>query len=302
MEAAHPGEDLTFPPSYPVADELTPASVLRVHVRGFPSLARATVKQCLAATSTCGNRFPVIFDENGQAFFQYLVSERFTPSSSPNRCRAGDAPCSLVVEDEDGGTRAEVQTLFVDAAPKPGRIQVTPSTGLAEGQLATVEVRDYPPGARVTAMLCSPPDARGPRRCGAPGPTATLTVGRDGTGSTRLRVGTGPVGTEGVRCDQSVTCGVSVASDTVFTRAPVVPIVFAGPGGADLEPIQIAVGLAIAVVLLGAATLLVKTTDWSPVGEVAAPEIDDAEFADLDAIVAALPPEDDDADLLHHVE
>jgi hypothetical protein len=35
---------------------------------------------------------------------------------------------------------------------------------------------------------------------------------------------------------------------------------------------------------------------------VAAPEIDDAEFADLDAIVAALPPEDDDADLLHNVE
>jgi len=30
------------------------------------------------------------------------------------------------------------------------------------------------------------------------------------------------------------------------------------------------------------------------VGEAAAPEIDDAEYADLDAIIAALPPEEDD--------
>ena len=34
--------------------------------------------------------------------------------------------------------------------------------------------------------------------------------------------------------------------------------------------------------------------DWSAVGEAAAPEIDDAEYADLDAIIAALPPEEDE--------
>ncbi len=33
-------------------------------------------------------------------------------------------------------------------------------------------------------------------------------------------------------------------------------------------------------------------TDWSAIGEAAAPEIDNAEYADLDAIVAALPPEE----------
>ena len=39
---------------------------------------------------------------------------------------------------------------------------------------------------------------------------------------------------------------------------------------------------------------LIKRTDWSAVGEAAAPEIDDAEYADLDAIIAALPPEEDE--------
>ena len=35
-----------------------------------------------------------------------------------------------------------------------------------------------------------------------------------------------------------------------------------------------------------------RRTDWAPVGEVAAPEIDEAAYADLDAIIAALPPEE----------
>ncbi len=49
--------------------------------------------------------------------------------------------------------------------------------------------------------------------------------------------------------------------------------------------------------LLLVAIWLVRRTDWRPVGEAAAPEIDDAEYADLDSIIAALPPEEDDDEL-----
>ena len=62
----------------------------------------------------------------------------------------------------------------------------------------------------------------------------------------------------------------------------------------DYAPARLALGLAIAGALLGLAARLWRRTDWSALGEEAAPEIDDAEYADLDAIVAALGPEDAD--------
>lgn len=63
---------------------------------------------------------------------------------------------------------------------------------------------------------------------------------------------------------------------------------------AEYAPMRLALGLAIAGALLGLAAVLWRRTDWSALGEEAAPEIDDAEYADLDAIVAALGPDDTD--------
>lgn len=51
--------------------------------------------------------------------------------------------------------------------------------------------------------------------------------------------------------------------------------------------------VALLALALGLVSWLVRRTDWSPAGEAAAPEIDEAEYADLDAIVAALPAEDE---------
>jgi hypothetical protein len=171
---------------------------------------------------------------------------------------------------------------------------VSSSNELAlEGERVTVEVRDYPPGVEVTAMLCAAPDAYGPR-CGAPGPTATVAVGDDGTGRATLLVEPGRVGTERASCSRGDDCGISVVSDDVFARAPVVPINFAAPPGAAYDSVRLAVGLTLVGLLLVLAGLLLVRTDWHPVGEAAAPEIDDAEYADLDAIIAALPPEEDE--------
>jgi hypothetical protein len=58
--------------------------------------------------------------------------------------------------------------------------------------------------------------------------------------------------------------------------------------GAAYDPMRIGIGLGIATILLLVALFFVRRTDWSAVGEAAAPEIDEAEYADLDAIVAEL--------------
>jgi hypothetical protein len=60
---------------------------------------------------------------------------------------------------------------------------------------------------------------------------------------------------------------------------------------ADYDPVRLPAGLIAAALSLGSAAVLVRRTDWSAVGEAAAPQIDDAEYADLDAIVAGLAPE-----------
>jgi hypothetical protein len=285
-----------FPDSYDVADRLAANTVLQVHARGFEPFAAAIAEQCApTVTARCFNVIPVQFDADGEARFQYLVSADFANGEAvPGRCRAGAAPCTIVVRATPGSTHGEIQTIFGDAIAPPGSITVTPAAGLSlAGETVTVEVRDYPPRAKVWALLCAAPDAAG-LRCGAPGPQAPVVVGSDGRGSTKLVIEPGPVGKYRVTCGRGDACGISVASPEVFARAPVVPITFAAPPGADYDPTRLALGLAVAALLVGIAAWLVIRTDWSAVGEAAAPEIDDAEYADLDAIIAALPPEADD--------
>jgi hypothetical protein len=289
--------DDTFPTAYDAIGALEPGRVLRIRVDDFEPYAAAVAAQCVhrAKAFECGNAFPVQFDADGHAFFQYQVRDDFHANAvAGGRCRAGGPRCTLVVRDELHDTTALVDTLFYDPLPAPGRIRVTTSSGIADGQTVTVSVSGYPAGARVHAVLCAAPDATGSQRCGAPGPTAPLLVGRDGTGTSTLVVKEGPVGTRRVRCGRDAVCGISVASADVFARAPVVPISFASPRGAVYDRNRVALGLALAVLLLLLAIWLLCRTDWRPVGEAAAPEIDDAEYADLDAIIAALPPEADD--------
>jgi hypothetical protein len=289
-------EGETFPASYDVADRLEPDTVLRMHVLGFEPFARALAEQCApAAARGCGNQIPVQFDADGEARFEYLISaEALDERPVTGGCRADAAPCTITVRAIEGDSRGEIQTIFLDTISPPGRIEVTPASGLSlDGERVRVDVHDYPPGAEVTAMLCAAPDAVG-SRCGSPGPAATIVVGRDGSGHTDLVVTPGRVGSDLVPCSRGDDCGISVASEDVFARAPVVPIAFAAPPGAGYDPMRLTLGLAAAVLLLVIAAWLLLRTDWAPVGEAAAPEIDDAEYADLDAIIAALPPEEDE--------
>jgi Neocarzinostatin family len=290
-------DDDRFPSTYDAIDALEPGMVLRVRAEDFAEYAEGIAAQCVhrANAVECGNAFPVQFDADGKAFFQYEVRDDFHANAvAGGRCHADAARCTLVVHDEQRNTTAVIDTVFHDRLPEPGKIRVTPSSGVADGQTVTVAVTGYPAGAQVNAMLCAAPDATGSGRCGAPGPTTPLLVGPDGTGTSKLVVKEGPVGSQRIPCGRDAVCGISVASADVFTRAPVVPVSFASPGGAVYDRNRVAIGLALAIVLIGLAIWFLRRTDWSPVGEVAAPEIDDADYADLDAIIAALPSEDDE--------
>jgi hypothetical protein len=295
-------DDDEFPSGALAVGGLASGAVLRVRVEGFASHATAAVRQCVTTTTVvCGTPFPVQFDEDGRALFQYRVLDDFHAAVGPSGgCRAGAARCTLVVEESDGDsdedpddrTVADIDTVFVDAVPEPGVVRVSPVRDLVDGERVAVRVSGYPPGAEVEARLCAAPAVDGRARCGAPGPHVPIVVGPDGAGSATLVVHPGPVGTSGVECGRGRTCGIVVVGERTYARAAAVPISFAAPPGADYDPTRVVTGLGVAALLVGSAGWVIRRTDWSPVGELAAPEIDEAEYADLDAIVAALPPEE----------
>ena len=156
---------------------------------------------------------------NGEAQFQYLISADIQDSRRvSDRCRAATAPCTVVVRALEGDTHGAIQTIFGDEVPPAGESRCHARRDLSlAGETVTVRVRNYPPNVAMTAMLCAAPDATGPR-CGAPGPTAPLVVGRNGSGSAKLAIAPGRVGPERESCSRGDDCGISVASDDVFAR------------------------------------------------------------------------------------
>ncbi len=281
-----------FPESYEVLDELAPDTLLKARVDGFEPFETGSVSQCTTGIRrTCGNRFGVQFDQFGTARFQYLMTDEFLVDAD-RMCRAADPECVLLVESTRNHTLAEIQTVFEDPVAPPGRITVSPGGPIDfDGGVVTVAVTDFSPGARVAAVVCAAPDDAGRDRCGRPGPRAEFIIAEDGTGTTELQVQPGRVGVRLASCERGDVCGIAVLS-TDSSRAPVVPISFSAPVGTDYDGGQLALGLAIALVLLALAAWIVRSTDWRSPAEAAAPTIDESEFADLDAIIAGLEPEE----------
>jgi hypothetical protein len=266
--------------------------VLRVKVSGFHPFAPAKAGQC--ASGVCGNAIDVQLDEQGEASFQYLVVDDFAPDARSGRCRLDAPPCTIVIEDLDGEVRAELTTVFVDELPPLAQMRVEPARGLVDGSVLDVSLEGATPRARAQLLVCGAPSGgdRTPA-CDQPAATANVTIAGDGTASAELDLGpTRP------SCADGGGCVVVLRSDDAVVRAPMRTLSFARPPGVDYDSRRVLAGLAVAVLLAALATFLIRRTDWSAVGEEAAPEIDDAEYADLDAIIAALPPEEDDESLL----
>ena len=270
--------------------ELAPGAVLTIDARGFPPFATVLARQCVAAI--CGNDVIVHLSESGTASFLFLTTDTLA-SAEVGGCRITSPSCSLVVENTDGEGRAEVPFLFHDAVPAPGRLRVEPARNLADGDRVTVHLDDFPAGARARIVMCASGSPEPDTACGSPGLDVPVAIGSDGTATASVTVRAGPVGADRVSCGRGSACALAVVSDDAFVRAAPATLRFRAPPGASYNGGRLAAGLAVAALFLLAAVVLVRRTDWSPLGEEAAPEIDDAEYADLDAIVAALPPEPD---------
>ena len=259
---------------------LAPDSVLAIDAIGFPPDTTAVAEQCeTGADPLCRNSLRVRLDDHGRAFFQYLVHQL-----ADGRCTADRPRCFVRLRTGDHSGTATL--VFDDAMPTLGHITVRPRVGVRSGDTVTVTATGFPPGVVVSGRLCAPPHRSDDRGCAPVGPEATATIDANGSGSLRVVVRSGRLGDDRLPCDRRSRCVIAVAGEGLAANAPPVAVAFAGPAGADYDTGRTVGGLALAALLLFSAWLLVRRTDWAPVGEVAAPEIDQSEYADLDAMVA----------------
>jgi hypothetical protein len=162
-----------FPREPSVIERLARRTVLRVTARGFEGGTSGMVQQC--AGDRCVNPFPVIFDAEGNARFQYLLVDHVQVGSALiSSCRAADPPCVVRL-----GTTHDIgylATVFTDRAPAPRTVTVRAGGhGVVDGEAVQVVATGYPPGQPVRATLCAAPATSGTRRCGTSGREARFT-------------------------------------------------------------------------------------------------------------------------------
>ncbi|MGI8984389.1 MAG: neocarzinostatin apoprotein domain-containing protein [Acidimicrobiales bacterium] len=269
-----------FSPYRPVSG-LTPGSVVRVVAEGFDWHERGRVEQCvseLGRQTACAEAFPVQFDDDGRADFQFAVRGDFAPGG----CRAGQPTCLLRLRGESSGRRGTVQTVLVDEVT-PGRVSVEPGRGLVDGQTVDVSVSGFLPGTTASAVLCAPPEAYDARRCTSPGPTSAMVIDAAGLGHTTLTVAAGRTGPDGVVCGPRRPCGVAVVVGPGFVAAAAAPVGFSLGPGAAYDVGRVAGGLGCALLLVALAVVIGMRTDWTRPAEAATPALDGADLrADQD--------------------
>jgi hypothetical protein len=271
----HAAEADRFLPYQPVSG-LTPDRVVRVNVDGFDWHERGSVQQCvveLGRQTACGEPFPVQFDGDGRADFQFAVRGDFAAGA----CRVGQPACLLRVTGESGTRQASVQTVLVDDFT-PGDVRIEPAGPVADGQAVDVIVSGFPPGTTATAVLCAPPESYDARRCGTPAPTSTFAVDRTGAGRTTLRVAAGRLGSDAALCGPRRGCGITVVVGDGFVAAPVAPVRFSLGPGVAYDGGRVLLGVLTAMVLLGGALVIARRTDWTKPTEAATPDLDGADL------------------------
>jgi hypothetical protein len=230
-------------------DSLDDGDVLDVSVVDSAEGAQGSVRQCvrtLRGFQGCTNHYPVRFDDSGRARFQYQLDD--TGDCGP------EGSCALVVDDSDGTRQASAVLIFGAPAPPPPTIEISPTELVEEGDRLRVEVTGLPPNAVVRIGYCNP-------EC-----TATTRVVADSSGRASENV------VAGAPCDE---CGVAVIAGAHETFTPVSFAPLQVPG---YDAHRLAIGLAVAAVLLATAWRIVTAVDWHPPSEADTPDLDMAEL------------------------
>jgi hypothetical protein len=231
----------------PVIDRLDDGELLVVRVTDGVDGASGQVRQCRLTVhgfAACANVFPVQFDDEGAATFQYQVFDR-------EGCDGSGAACVVVVADGDNTRLAHAVTIFGASAPPAPEVTLTPPGPYSPGARVRVEVSSLPPGAVTRVALCAE-DCRG---------ETSVVAGDDGTATATIGVGE--------RCGD---CGVVVVSGATSQRVDVQFTALPSPG---YDAARVVVGLALAALFLVVAWRIVRGVDWRPPSEADAPELDD---------------------------
>ena len=271
----HADDAKRFMPYRP-ATGLAPDAVVRVQVDGFEWHERGSVQQCvveLGRQTACGEAFPVQFDGDGRADFQFAVKSDIAAGG----CRIGQPTCLLRVTGESGARQASVQTVLVDSLT-PGEVRIEPSGPLADGQTVDVVVSGFPPGVTATAVLCAPPEIYDARRCRPPEPASTFAIDAAGVGRTTLRVAAGRLGSDAAVCGPRRECGIAVVVGGGFVAAPAAPIRLSLGPGVAYDGGRVLLGVVMAIALIGAAVVIARRTDWTKPAEAATPDLDGSDL------------------------
>ena len=271
----HAADENRFLPYFPISG-LVPDAVVRVKVDGFEWHEQGSVRQCvveLGHQTACGEPFPVQFDGDGRADFQFAVRGDIAAGG----CRIGQPTCLLRVTGESDARQASVQTVLVDSLTT-GEVRIEPAGPLADGQSVDVIVSGFPPRTTATAVLCAPPEVYDARRCGSPEPASTFTIDSAGAGRTRLTVAAGRLGSDAALCGPRRVCGIAVVVGGGFVAAPVAPVQFSRGPGVAYDGGRVLAGVLTAMVLLGAGLVIARRTDWTKPTEAATPDLDRADL------------------------
>jgi hypothetical protein len=231
----------------PVIDRLADGELLVVRVTDGVGGAPGQVSQCRLTVDGfdgCANVFPVQFDDNGVATFQYQVFDL-------DGCDGTGGACALVVGDDEGTRLAHAVTVFGASAPAAPAVTVVPPGPYEPGARVRVEVSSLPPGAAARVAFCA-------EECGS---ETRVVAGDDGTATATIALGE--------RCGD---CGVVVVSGATSQRVDVQFTALPSPG---YDAARLVAGLALAAVFLLAAWRIVRGVDWRPPSEADAPELED---------------------------
>jgi hypothetical protein len=244
LRATPPGD---FTVDAPVIDRLADGELLVVRVRDGVGGAPGQVRQCRltgGGFDGCANVFPIQFDDDGAATFQYQVFDL-------DGCDGTGGACALVVGDEDGTRLAHAVTVFGVSAPPPPAVAVVPPGPYEPGARVRVEVSSLTPGAAATVAFCAD-------ECGS---ETRVVAGDDGTATATIALGE--------RCGD---CGVVVVSGATSQRVDIQFTALPSPG---YDAARLVAGLALAAVFLLVAWRIVRGVDWRPPSEADAPELED---------------------------
>ena len=224
-------------------EQLYDGDVLAILLTDGEPGATGSVRQCrlgVTGPTSCHNHFPILFDDDGQATFQYQVRD-------DGDCGA-DATCVVVAGTPE--ERGIAFTVFGAGAPPDPVVQLSPAGPVRPGDRVRVDVSGLPPGAPVQAAFCG-------QTCR---PAERSTAAGDGTAVVDVTVG-----------DRCRTCAIVVVGGAASVR---MPVTFVAPPATSYDVRRLLAGMAAAAVFLLAAWWLVVTVDWRPPSEADTPEFE----------------------------